>query len=155
MPVIKCSDGKFRIGSGKCIYSTKEKADKAFAGFRSTVKESIDKATLNEEAELILTKKELKAMLNARIRRDAGYRLQASDFGVIDSKKTARKVYDDIVSSFTWNKDLVKATRSVLFTVRYVEKIIKAAEKDGTLVAESVMLDALADVIAEQATEEK
>lgn len=26
MPVYKCSNGKFRIGAGKCIYPTKEKA---------------------------------------------------------------------------------------------------------------------------------
>lgn len=29
MPVIKCSNGKYRIGSGKCIYKTKESAEKA------------------------------------------------------------------------------------------------------------------------------
>ena len=26
MPVIKCSNGKWRIGSGSCIYETREKA---------------------------------------------------------------------------------------------------------------------------------
>ena len=26
MPVYKCSNSKYRIGSGKCIYDTKEKA---------------------------------------------------------------------------------------------------------------------------------
>lgn len=26
MPVIKCDNGKWRIGAGACIYSTKEKA---------------------------------------------------------------------------------------------------------------------------------
>lgn len=26
MPIYKCSNGKYRIGSGKCIYDTKEKA---------------------------------------------------------------------------------------------------------------------------------
>jgi len=26
MPVIKCSNAKYRIGSGECIYNTKEKA---------------------------------------------------------------------------------------------------------------------------------
>ena len=26
MPVIKCSNGKYRIGSGECIYDTEEKA---------------------------------------------------------------------------------------------------------------------------------
>ena len=155
MPVIKCSDGKFKIGSGPCIYSSKEKADKAWKGFRATVKESMNKSffrteALGTEKEIVLTKKELRAMLNARIRRDAGYRISSSDFGMIDIEKTARKVYDDIVASFSWNTDLVKATRSVTFNLRYVRKIVKAAEEDGTLIAESVMIDSLAEVIAEQ-----
>jgi len=28
MPVVKCSNGKYRIGKGECIYDTKEKAEK-------------------------------------------------------------------------------------------------------------------------------
>lgn len=31
MPVIKCSNGKYRIGSGACIYDTEEKANKVWA----------------------------------------------------------------------------------------------------------------------------
>lgn len=31
MPVIKCSNGKYRIGSGGCIYDTEEKANKVWA----------------------------------------------------------------------------------------------------------------------------
>ena len=30
MPVYKCSDGKYRIGKGKCVYKTKSKADRAY-----------------------------------------------------------------------------------------------------------------------------
>lgn len=30
MPVIKCSNGKYRIGSGQCIYDTEEKATKVW-----------------------------------------------------------------------------------------------------------------------------
>lgn len=30
MPVIKCANGKYRIGSGACIYDTKAKADSAW-----------------------------------------------------------------------------------------------------------------------------
>ena len=26
MPVVKCSNGKWRIGNGSCVYDTKEKA---------------------------------------------------------------------------------------------------------------------------------
>lgn len=33
MPVRKCSNQKFRIGSGKCIYHSKEKAQKAYRGY--------------------------------------------------------------------------------------------------------------------------
>lgn len=29
MPVVKCSNGKFRIGDGPCVYETREKAEKA------------------------------------------------------------------------------------------------------------------------------
>lgn len=35
MPVTKCSNGKWRIGSGPCRYSSKEKAEKAWAGARA------------------------------------------------------------------------------------------------------------------------
>ena len=35
MPVLKCSNGKYRIGSGKCMYSTKAKAIKAYAAYRA------------------------------------------------------------------------------------------------------------------------
>lgn len=30
MPVLKCSNGKYRIGSGSCIYDTKEKANEVW-----------------------------------------------------------------------------------------------------------------------------
>lgn len=33
MPVIRCSNGKYRIGSGKCIYTTKAAADKAYRAY--------------------------------------------------------------------------------------------------------------------------
>ncbi len=35
MPVIKCSNGKYRIGTGACIYQTEEKAQKAWAAIRA------------------------------------------------------------------------------------------------------------------------
>ncbi len=35
MPVLKCSNGKYRIGRGKCMYDSKAKAIKAYAAFRS------------------------------------------------------------------------------------------------------------------------
>lgn len=36
MPVHKCPNGKFRIGSGKCQYDSKAKAEKAYAGYRAS-----------------------------------------------------------------------------------------------------------------------
>jgi hypothetical protein len=30
MPVIKCSNGKYRIGSGGCVYDTEEKANQVW-----------------------------------------------------------------------------------------------------------------------------
>jgi len=33
MPVLKCSNGKWRIGTGDCIYETKESADSAYRGY--------------------------------------------------------------------------------------------------------------------------
>lgn len=33
MPVKKCDNGKWRIGSGKCKYNTKTKAQKAYKAY--------------------------------------------------------------------------------------------------------------------------
>ena len=33
MPVLKCSNGKYRIGTGDCMYKTKAAADKAYAAY--------------------------------------------------------------------------------------------------------------------------
>jgi len=35
MPVYKCPNGKYRIGSGKCMYSSKAVALKAYAAYRA------------------------------------------------------------------------------------------------------------------------
>lgn len=35
MPVRKCSNGKYRIGSGDCIYTSKASAERAYAGYRA------------------------------------------------------------------------------------------------------------------------
>ena len=35
MPISKCSNGKYRIGTGSCIYDTQEKAEKVWAGIQS------------------------------------------------------------------------------------------------------------------------
>lgn len=33
MPVVRCSNGKYRIGEGECVYGTKAKADAAYRGY--------------------------------------------------------------------------------------------------------------------------
>jgi len=33
MPVHKCPNGKYRIGSGKCMYDSKAKAETAYKGY--------------------------------------------------------------------------------------------------------------------------
>lgn len=35
MPVEKCENGKYRIGSGKCMYKTKEAAERAYQAYLS------------------------------------------------------------------------------------------------------------------------
>jgi len=35
MPVVKCSNGKWRIGNGPCIYRTKASAERAYAAYRA------------------------------------------------------------------------------------------------------------------------
>lgn len=35
MPVKKCSNGKYRIGNGKCKYKTKKSAKKAYKGYKA------------------------------------------------------------------------------------------------------------------------
>lgn len=38
MPVIKCPNGKYRIGSGPCVYSTREAATKAYQAYLAQMK---------------------------------------------------------------------------------------------------------------------
>jgi hypothetical protein len=33
VPVISCGNGKYRIGTGKCMYDSKEKAERAYKGY--------------------------------------------------------------------------------------------------------------------------
>jgi ribosomal protein S13 len=35
MPVLKCPNGKFRIGTGPCVFISKEKAERAYAAYRA------------------------------------------------------------------------------------------------------------------------
>lgn len=33
MPVTKCPNGKYKIGTGPCIYTSKDKADRAYVAY--------------------------------------------------------------------------------------------------------------------------
>ena len=42
MPVHKCPNGKYRIGKGKCMYTSRSSAEKAYQAYRaSTQNESV------------------------------------------------------------------------------------------------------------------
>ncbi len=43
MPVEKCSNGKWRIGNGPCMYTTKEKAEKAYQAYLAKQAEEREK----------------------------------------------------------------------------------------------------------------
>lgn len=36
MPVRKCSNNKYRIGSGRCMYKTKSSAERAYKGYKAS-----------------------------------------------------------------------------------------------------------------------
>ena len=57
MPVSKCSNGKYRIGSGKCMYDSKAKAESAYKGYLAK-KHEIE----NLKQDIILELKDLKMM---------------------------------------------------------------------------------------------
>lgn len=41
MPVHKCSNGKYKIGSGECIYDSKTKAESAYKGYLASKREEL------------------------------------------------------------------------------------------------------------------
>ena len=66
MPVIKCPNNKYRIGTGPCVFETKQLAEKAYHGYLwkkygtkaskmewVDVPNGIDLETLNDTAHLI------------------------------------------------------------------------------------------------------
>ena len=40
-PVIRCENGKYKIGSGKCIYDSKAKAESAYKGYLASKREEL------------------------------------------------------------------------------------------------------------------
>lgn len=55
MPVSKCPNGKYRIGSGGCMYDSKEKAEKAYKGYLASKREDLkyEISSLEEDLKLI------------------------------------------------------------------------------------------------------
>jgi len=52
VPVHKCPNGKYRIGSGPCMYTSKEKAERAYKAYR--VKKHMKEAeNLKEDLRII------------------------------------------------------------------------------------------------------
>ena len=41
MPVKKCPNGKWKIGSGKCMYDSKAKAESAYKGYLAQKREDL------------------------------------------------------------------------------------------------------------------
>ena len=128
MPVIKCANGFYRIGNGPCIYKSKKKALAAYRGYLYKT----GGEAMNEQVEL--SKTELQKVLDVTIKNKAAWVLRSKKSTSIendDLNVCAQKVYDEIVGDFTYNDNLVKATRAVeKFGVSYVRKIIKSRKAD-------------------------
>jgi len=58
MPVIKCSNGKYRIGSGQCIYSTKEKATEVWVAILAGGKYAVDERKVSYDYDEVISLKE-------------------------------------------------------------------------------------------------
>jgi len=56
MPVIKCSNGKYRIGSGACIYDTQDKAEKVWKAILASGKYAADINKVSYDYDDTLTK---------------------------------------------------------------------------------------------------
>jgi hypothetical protein len=65
MPVKKCSNGKYRIGSGDCMYDTKKDAESAYAGYRAS---KYGESTAKTDAEYI------REMLDSTLAENQGIR---------------------------------------------------------------------------------
>lgn len=145
MPVYSCGGGCWRIGNGKCIYKSKKSAMAAYRGYLAT---HTEEDTVTEPK---LTKVELRAMLDAKIRRSAGWKLRDNynSIGVMVADEDAvgravSDVYDDIVADYAHSETTVKATRSVRFNKSYVARVIKAGLKDGSVKTEAMFARAVA-----------
>lgn len=58
MPVIKCSNGKYRIGSGQCIYETKEKAVEVWTAILAGGNYAADERKVSYDYDEVISLKE-------------------------------------------------------------------------------------------------
>jgi soluble P-type ATPase len=58
MPVIECSNGKYRIGSGQCIYDTKEKATEVWVAILAGGKYAADERKISYDYDGVISTKE-------------------------------------------------------------------------------------------------
>lgn len=49
MPCLKCSNGKYRIGSGKCMYPSKSVCDSALRGYHTSKHHSVSDGKFLED----------------------------------------------------------------------------------------------------------
>ena len=59
MPVTKCSNGKYKIGSGECMYDSKAKAEAAYKGYLAKKHEDLKYELISELGDLIEMKLKL------------------------------------------------------------------------------------------------
>lgn len=163
MPVMKCANGKWKIGKGgKCQYDDKATADRAYKGYLGAKYSGAVVSRALLEQDITLTPNEAKAMLDARIRSRAKFEIRYTDengtrkysglaggsLGLEADKDELERlttaVYDDLVSDLAYSDTAVKAMRSVgNFDKAYVRRVLKAGIKSGVLVAEAAAEDAV------------
>jgi hypothetical protein len=68
MPVIKCSNGKYRIGSGACIYDTEDKATKVWTAILASGKYKADANKVSYDYDDTLSTERGKKMAMADIK---------------------------------------------------------------------------------------
>jgi len=84
------------------------------------------------EQEIALTDDELQKMLDAKIRERARWRFKDPQNAENEVETIAKEIYDDIIADFSFNDQVVKATRAVKkFNQAYVRRVISKALKAG------------------------
>lgn len=128
MPVRKCSNGKYRIGSGQCMYKSHASAERAYKGYLGSkymnkVDEKMTDKNLNEKVNLMAAEiedDELHAKDIKRIMKLAGV-----EKGIQDGEN------DKIDFTGTLNKSSVSEMKYSL--LRMLESQLQHTENDGIM----------------------